>query len=224
MERIVPADRLDGVANKLDPNRIVRTGGKIIDDAAANAELAVLVDGILAREAGVGEQVAERDRIEIHPVLELDGRGFEIAGRAEPRQERGRRGHDDRARVRSRCACSARGARRGDTEMGRDVAVRVDLQGRERLDGILERGGRGAFERGHEESGVDAELIDVLVARHDDDDTALLRWLDCAATYKRLRGRRQARGRATRSESMPVRAAAVLRSACKVERSRGRHT
>ena len=161
---------------------------------------------------GVGEQIAQHDRIEIHPVLQLDGRGLETVGRAQPRQQRGGRCHDDRGgSARDRVQC--RGARRGDAEMRRDIAIRIDLQRRKRLDGILERGGRRAFERGHEESRVDAESIDVLVARHDDDSTrALLRWLDWTATYSACADGDSPRTCAA-DESIPVRAAAVLRSA-----------
>ena len=84
--RIVPPDRFDGLADELDANRIVGPCGKKIDDAAANAEFAVLVDRILAGEAGVGQKVSQHDGIQIHSIPELDGSGFETVGGAEPRQ------------------------------------------------------------------------------------------------------------------------------------------
>ena len=56
---IVLADRLDRVADELDAERLGRAGREEVDDAAADAELAVLVDGIFAGEPRVGEQLRE---------------------------------------------------------------------------------------------------------------------------------------------------------------------
>ena len=81
-------DGFDRVADELDANRIVGAGRKPVDDAAADAELAVLVYRILAREAGIGEQVAKDDRIEVHARLQLDGGRLEIVRRAQTRQQR----------------------------------------------------------------------------------------------------------------------------------------
>ncbi len=84
--RIVPANGFDVVADELDTDRIVRTRRKIVDDTAADAELAVLVDRIFASEAGIGQKISQRDRIEIEAVSQLYRRGFETGRRAQPRQ------------------------------------------------------------------------------------------------------------------------------------------
>ena len=81
---VVPANRLDGFADELDANRIVGAGRKIVDDAATNTELAVLIDRIFARESGVGQKIPQHNWIEIHPVLQLDRGSLEIAGGAQP--------------------------------------------------------------------------------------------------------------------------------------------
>ena len=60
--RIVGANGLDRVADELETNRLPGAGGKEVDDAAAHAELAVLVDRILSRVAGGREQVSEIGR------------------------------------------------------------------------------------------------------------------------------------------------------------------
>ena len=55
---------LDHVADELDADRLGIAGGKNVDDAAADSEGAVLVDWILAREAGIDEQVGQLLRID----------------------------------------------------------------------------------------------------------------------------------------------------------------
>ena len=60
--RVVGADRLDRVAHELEPERLARARREEVDHAAANAELARLVDRVLPRIAGGCEQVAEIDR------------------------------------------------------------------------------------------------------------------------------------------------------------------
>jgi hypothetical protein len=176
----------------------------------------VLVYRILAREARVGEQVAERYRVEVHSIPELDRRSLEVVWRAEPRQKRGGGSNDDLgASVRDGVQRS--GARRGNAEVGRDVAIRVDVKGRKRFDGILERGGRGAFEGGQEESGVDAELIDVLVSRDDDDAHRILAMARPRGDIQGLGGWRQAAHvRRRRIHSRPGRGG--LEKGLKIER------
>ena len=81
-------------------------GGKDVDDAAANRELAVLVGRILAREAGVDEQLGQIDRRDVLARPEVDRGSEQALGRRHARQQRRRRGDDD-----------ARGAR-GDGVQG----------------------------------------------------------------------------------------------------------
>ena len=72
--RVVGAQRFDRVADELEPDRLRLAGGKHVDDAAADRELAVLVGRILAREAGVDQQLGEIDRRDVLPGLQLERR------------------------------------------------------------------------------------------------------------------------------------------------------
>ena len=72
--RIEAAQRLDHVADELEPHRLDVAGGKHIDDAAADGERAVLVDRVLAREAGVNEQIGERLRVDFGARPDLERR------------------------------------------------------------------------------------------------------------------------------------------------------
>ena len=70
------------------------TGRKHVHDAAADAELAVLVYGILTHEAGFDELFGQQLRPDVHPGREVQrGRG-QLRRRHEPRQQRRRRDHD----------------------------------------------------------------------------------------------------------------------------------
>ena len=60
--RIVGAQRLDGVADELEADRLSRAGGIEVHDAAADAELAGLVGRILAGVAGLRQPIAKIDR------------------------------------------------------------------------------------------------------------------------------------------------------------------
>ena len=78
-----------------------------IDDAAAHAELAVLVDGILRREAGEREPLAEILRRDLVAGRERQAGVREPAGIGQPRQQRAR-GRDDEPRRSRREARAAR--------------------------------------------------------------------------------------------------------------------
>ena len=54
-------------------------GGKDVDDAAADGELAVLVGRILAREAGVDEQLGQIGRRDVLSRLEIERRAQQRA-------------------------------------------------------------------------------------------------------------------------------------------------
>ncbi len=56
---VIGADGLDRVADELESDRALGAGRIEIDDPAADAELARLVNGILARVAGAREKIAE---------------------------------------------------------------------------------------------------------------------------------------------------------------------
>ena len=72
--RIEPAQRLDHVADELEADRLGIAGRKDVDDAAADREGAVLVDGIFASEAGVDEQVGQRLRIDLRAGSDFERR------------------------------------------------------------------------------------------------------------------------------------------------------
>ena len=72
--RIVGAQRFDRVADELEPDRMRLAGGKDVDDAAADRELAVLVGRILAREAGVDQQLGQIGRRDVLAGPQVDRR------------------------------------------------------------------------------------------------------------------------------------------------------
>ena len=135
---IVGAKRFDGVADELQPYRVRLAGRKDIDDPAADGELAVLVGRVFAGEAGIDEQFGQISGRDVEAWLQLEGRGGELFRRADARQQSGRGGDDDARRAMGegvKCA----GARRGDSDVGREAAVRIDLVGRERQHGMAGR-------------------------------------------------------------------------------------
>ena len=102
------------------------------------------------------------------------------------------------------------GAGRGDVEVRREPAIRIDFVRRERQHGSLDLGVRQPFERREEEPGVDGQLLDVGVGRHDEQRR------DCAsaATAANIAfagGVRPETSRRRRTK--PKRPAAVFRSA-----------
>ena len=100
-----------------------------VDQAAADAELAVLVDRIGAGEAGVDETIGERRGSTSTSGLQHHGGVAHPVDAADARQIAARRGHDDARRVRRQRVQGAR-ARRGHVEVRRDLAVRIDLERR----------------------------------------------------------------------------------------------
>ena len=100
--RIEPPQRFDHVADELDADRLGVAGREDVDDAAADRERAVLVDRILAREAGVDEQVGEILRLDLGARPDLERGAQQPLRRADPRQQRRRRGDDQAAPCRSR--------------------------------------------------------------------------------------------------------------------------
>ena len=105
--RIEAADRLDRVADELDADGRILAGGIDVENAAAQRELAVLVDRILPLVAAVDEDLGQRLRID------LDARP-QIERRREDRLRRGSRGSSACAEATmtraepSAAACSAR--------------------------------------------------------------------------------------------------------------------
>ena len=70
--RIVGPHRLDGVAGELQPDRQRFTGGKDVDDAAADGELAVFIDRIFTREPGIDQQFGQIGGVDVLPGPQID--------------------------------------------------------------------------------------------------------------------------------------------------------
>ena len=116
--------RIDSTVSPMNSSadRLRVAGGKEVDDAAADAELAVLVDRILAREAGVDEQLAEVVRRDLVPGPEHRSTAREQPlRRADARQQRRRRGDDQRAPCPAASACSARARAEATSKCGVDA-------------------------------------------------------------------------------------------------------
>ena len=80
-------DRLDRVAGEVEPERLGASGREDVDDAAADAELAVGIDRVLAREAGVDQQRRQRVGIDFVAGLHLPRGRQQPVGRAELGQQ-----------------------------------------------------------------------------------------------------------------------------------------
>ncbi len=139
--RVVAADRLHRVADELDAQRLGVAGREHVHDAAAHAELAVLVDGILAGESGFDELLGQQERADVDPWAPgpptptraeraAPGAAAAPAPRSRPRAPGPRR--------------FGEGARAGgrDLQVRRQAAIRVDLVTGQRHDGIGDRGCR----------------------------------------------------------------------------------
>ena len=124
---IEAADRLDQVADELDADGPDLVGGIDVEDAAAHAVLAVIVDRILAVVSGLGEQRRERQRIDLRAGAHAERAGDEYRRRGQALQERRRRGDDDPSRAGGHRQ-QRPGARRAHAHMRRQRPVRIGLQ------------------------------------------------------------------------------------------------
>jgi hypothetical protein len=70
--RVVAAQRLDAVAEELGSHRMRLAGREDVHQAAADAELAVLIDGIGSGEAGIDEAGRQRRQIQLGARLQHD--------------------------------------------------------------------------------------------------------------------------------------------------------
>ncbi len=164
---VVAADGLDRVADELEPHRVRLARREEVHDAAAHAELAVRVHRVLAREAGVAQQVAERGRRQLVAGAER-GRGGEQAGRRAHARQQARDGHHDEARRAGRQRVQGARARGGHLEVGREAAVGVDLERGAGENGALGVGFREALERREEEARVADGPLDVCAGGDDE--------------------------------------------------------
>ena len=148
----------------MSPMNSRRTGcdslaGIEVEDAAADAELPVLVDRVLRHEARQRQalgQVLGRD------LIARRDRQADVSharGRREPRQQRARRG-DDQPGGAGREAVQRAGARRRDFQMRRQAAIRIDFLRRQRQDGARDVRVGQAFDVRQEEPRVGGHLLD----------------------------------------------------------------
>ena len=93
--RVEAADRLDRVADELDAQRVHVAGGEDVHDAAADAELAVLVHRVFRREPRLGEPRSQHVEREVLAGMQVDRRVGDAIRRAEPREQRRDRRDDD---------------------------------------------------------------------------------------------------------------------------------
>ena len=135
--RIELADGLDGVADELEADRQAVAGREDVGDAAANRELAVLVDRILARESGPHQDVGQLHRVDVVARLELERRRHQRGGIRQPGQERGG-GCDDDPGLACGEPVQGAGAGRRHVEVRQQAAIGVDFRRRQREDAALE--------------------------------------------------------------------------------------
>ena len=203
--RIVGAQRLDRVADELEPHRVRFAGGKHVGDAAADREFPLLVGRIFAREAGVHQQLGEIDRRDVLSRLQGQRRRQHAVGGRDARQHGGGRGdHDARGALRDRVQ-RARPHRR-DADVGRQAAIRIDFVRRKGQDRALNRRRRQPFERREEKRHVRAGFLEIAVARHDVEHDAVRLRVGGRGHEQRFRGRGQpghalAQGRPSRCGS-----------------------
>ena len=106
--RVEAAQRLDHVADELDADRFGIGRRKHVDDAAADGERAVLVDRILAREAGIDQQVGQGVRLDLGAGPNLDRRRASSRSGGLTRGSSAGRGGDDETARSGAAAWSAR--------------------------------------------------------------------------------------------------------------------
>ena len=168
---VVGPDGFDRVADKFQTDGLARAGGIEVHDAAAHAELAGLVNRILAGIARPREQVTEIDGGDVLPRCDGDGDRGQAVGGADPREER-RGGRDDELRLSRGQRVERARPRRRDVEVRREASIGVHLVRRKREDGALDLGVRAPFERGEEEPGVAGHRFHVAIGRDDQDGQA----------------------------------------------------
>jgi hypothetical protein len=83
--RVVGAQRLDGVADELEPNRVRFAGREDVDDSSPDSELAVLVRRVFAGESRIDEQLREIGGRDVLARLQLERRAEQPIGRCDAR-------------------------------------------------------------------------------------------------------------------------------------------
>jgi hypothetical protein len=72
--RIESTQRLDHVANEFQPHWLGVAGGKHINDAAADCERAVLINGVSPCEPCINEEIRQCLRIDFRAGMQFEGR------------------------------------------------------------------------------------------------------------------------------------------------------
>ena len=188
---VVPPDGLDGVADELDADRLCGSGGKYVEDTAAHAELAVLIDRILMGEPRLGKQIGERPGGDVVTGSKLARDPLDFVWPRHPGQQGNGGRDDDPGRAGGRAVKRARAGRR-DVEVRREAAVRVHFLGRERQDTRRGRLGRNPLDRAEKQPHVRDQLLDVGIGRHHRDDRPSRVGVREAGERERLRRRREA--------------------------------
>ena len=166
--RIEAAERLDVVTDELRPDREGLSRRKQVDHAATPAELAVRLDRVGTREAGVHQAVGQIGRGAGYAEPELYRGAQQPLGRAEPRQER-RRGRDDDPRLTLGKRGQRARARGGHVQVRGHAAVRVHLGRGKGQHAALDVASRKPFEPGQEEPGVACHAVNARVVRNHED-------------------------------------------------------
>ena len=187
-------------------------GREDVDDAAADGELAVLVGRILAREAGVDEQLGEIGRRDVLARLELERCGEQRVGRAHTRQQRRRRRDDHPRGARARRHESARARAEVTPTCGaspRYGSTSCDGNGRTARSAAAAESPSSAARKKRD---VGDSLLEVGVARDDVQDNPMRSRLRGGGDEQRLRGAVSPETTCA-GTSIPLRATAVLRTA-----------
>ena len=127
--RIEPPQRLDHVTHELHANRSGVRGRKDIHDASPDCEGTVLVDGILAREPAVHEQIRQSLGFDLCALSKLHRSGQHPLRRAGARKQRGSR-RDDDARRSGDGAVQRTRPRSRNTKMRGHPPIGIDLERR----------------------------------------------------------------------------------------------
>ena len=217
--RVVAADRLDRVADELDAQRLGVARREHVHDAAAHAELTVLVDRVLAREAGLEQLLGEQLGSDLDAGSQVHRRRGELSGRHQPRQQRGSRDHDE-ARLAGHDFGQGTRAGRGDLQMRRQAPIGIDLVTGQRHDRVGDGNLAQPLESVEEVPRVRRQLVDVGVGRHDDDGQVFRSGVGAQGHVQAASRRGQARQRAAGRVQASLRGGGTKERA-ESERTRG---
>ena len=167
--RVEPPDRFDRVADELDADRMRLAGREYVHDPAARTELAMLIDGILAREAGCRQPIAERHRVELGAGAQLDGRGAQPFRRARARRQGDGGDHHETRLARGKGMERAR-ARGCHIQVRFERSIGIDLVGRACQHGTRRLRRAPSLQCTEKEPRIVHHRVDVAIGRDDSND------------------------------------------------------